>query len=217
MTRFIFALFAIIFPLAASAATMTFDKGAGVYDDFDDDGFARRYTENGIAVTGFTIDGLTYESERAHLDNFGGPFTNRLTFTYGGWFDLTSFELWPISLGLCGENPVPCAYDHVVLTGYRGSTAVAQQQFPMGNAPSLRLGTAAFSSLTSLQIYAPPPPYEDASPDIHFEIDNLVLARGVPAPVPLPASLPLLATGLGALVLIRRRRAARQWSSPNPG
>lgn len=208
MMRALLAIVAATFPLTAIAATMTFDDGAGLYQDTDGDDL---YVENGIAVTGFDIIGLTFEAERAHLDNFGGPYTNRLSFTYVDWFDLVSLEIWPITsdgalYGLCGLDPCP-AYDNVVLIGYRGATVAAQLMFPMGSVPSLRLGGELFTSLTRLEIWAPAPSQDTDCCDIHFEVDNVVLARGVPAPVPLPAGLPLIAAGLGGLALIRRRRA----------
>ena len=204
MKHFFVLLFTLFLPLTAFASTMTFNKGAGVYEDTNDDGFANRYTENGITVTGLTIDGLTYGEKRGHLDNFGGPFANRLIFTYLGRFNFVSFELWAIGSGICGQNLVPCDYDHVELIGYRDATTITHQLFPMDNVPSLRLGGKAFSSLASLQIYGPPPPYYDDLTDIHFEIDDLILAQR--ASVPLPASPPMMAIGIGALVLTRRPR-----------
>src|SRR5690606_37394478 len=101
------------------------------------------------------------------------------SFTYGSGFDLTSLEIWPLGdYGLdCSPDGLPCPpYDNVVLIGYRGNARIARTAFPMGSGASLFSGAGLFSHLTSLEIYAPPPGPDTQCCDIHFDVDNVVLA-----------------------------------------
>lgn len=198
--------FAIGFvPGSAPAATMTFDTGAGLYADTDGDWLDDRYTENGITVQGFESYGLLSEppAETAHLDNpSDGHFTDRLAFTFGKRFNLTSFEIWPLGFEC---NLDSCAgYENVIVTGFRNGLTVAEHIFSMGFAPSLYVGTPLFANLDRLVISTinGPPAYQEGN--THFNIDNVVLTAA-PTPVPVPPALPLLGLALLMLRLAGKR------------
>jgi hypothetical protein len=201
-----FALLMLFPALSASAATVTFDFGAGTYHDTDRDGLDDLYVEDGISVTGFIFGELVdHPRERGHLDNpSDGHFTHHLAFTMGGRFDLAGFDLFPLGFE-CLDAACP-GYDNVVVAGFRRGLKVAEHIFSMGLAHSRYLGGALFADLDRLEISTPREPFDYSFGNSHFEIDDVVLnpAEG-PAPVPAPPALPLVATGLAGLWLLRRR------------
>lgn len=191
-------------PGFAAAATMTFDAGIGLYADADGDGLDDHYTENGITVQGFIFGSLSdFPAETAHLDNPGdGHFTDRLNFTFGKRFSLTSFALWPS--GFECDLDICAGYKNVIVTGFRKGLTVAEHIFSMGFTPSLYVGTPPFANLDRLVISTidGPPAYQFGNS--HFSIDNVVLTAAL-APVPVPPALPLLGLGLLTLWLAGKR------------
>ena len=207
--------FAICFSTVAapvSAATMTFDS-------VNLDPTAQTYSEDGIFASGNGMLGL-YTASRVHFDDGGTAAPSTVTFSMDSLFDAVSFLLDPIRFNFYvrfedGSYLEP-TYMNVLVQGYRGAALVTDLKFDMGSSPDpykVKLGST-FSSLSSLVIsilypelaaYRAMPGFRDAGfcdPCSHFNIDNLKLS-----PVPLPAGLPLAASGLALLAFIARRRA----------
>ena len=206
--------------LPAQAATMTFDNLT--------DPFATSYSENGITATGNGDMGM-YSTGSVHIDDGGTSAPSQVNFTMAaGAFDAISFDLQPLgfSLELCDDGTGICtspSFENAKVEGFSGATLVASLLFDMGpgSSPYTVALSSAFRNLPSLTIsvvypvallQSPPAGMSSwcDSPCSHFEIDNVTLNAVTPAPVPLPAGLPLAASGLvalGALALRRRKRA----------
>lgn len=202
----------------APAATMTFDNLI--------DPFATSYTENGITATADGDMGM-YSTGSLHIDDGGTSAPSMARFTMGaGAFDAISFDIRPIGFYLeytdpAGNLSLP-TWANVQVQGFSGINLVSSLMFDMGKGQTpytVTLGSV-FSNLTALTIsivfpdwiYKNLPPDADVycdNPCSHFEIDNVTLTAVTPAPVPLPAGLPLAASALAALgaVAFRRRKA----------
>lgn len=200
--------------LPAQAATMTFDNLT--------DPFATSYLENGITATADGDMGM-YSSGTLHIDDGGTSAPSTVTFSMAKAFSALSFDLRPIGfyLSICDDESGGCTsptFPNVRVEGFSGAGLVSSLLFDMGagNTPrNVTLGST-FSNLTSMTIsivyplalLQNPPAGTSAwcdNPCSHFELDNVTLA-----PVPLPAGLPLAASGLvalGAMALRRRKRA----------
>lgn len=172
----------------ANAATMTFDACE----------VSSVCVENGITATaGAPFEQIT---GRPHLDDEYQGSASSLTFTMRKQFDAVSFDLNP--LGFSEFLPTD-RYLNVLVQGRADGFLVAQTFFNMGAEPIVFEFGSAFTNLDSLFIgFAEIP---DNFPDCnaqcsHYEVDNVTLA-----PVPIPASLPLLAIGLGLLGFLRRK------------
>jgi len=201
---------------SASGATMTF---AGI----NDDPAAYVYSEDGITVSGNGNLGI-YGSGALHLDDFGTSAPSRAVFTMDSAFDAISFDIaGSFLMTICKvSDPSKCktpTYKNVLVEGFVGAQSVASLVFDMSKTSgTVQLGSM-FSGLTSLAISVVIPPHlmpfqppkggkvvSCALPCSHFDIDNVVLA-----PVPLPATAPLLAGALalaGAGFALRRRARA---------
>ena len=207
--------FAICFSTVAapvSAATMTFDN---VNLDY----MAQTYSEDGIFASGNGNLGL-YARSMLHFDDGGTSAPSTVTFSMGILFNAVSFLLDPWNFDFLvrfedGSYLQP-TYMNVLVQGYRGAALVSDLKFDMGSSPDpykVKLGST-FSNLSSLVISILDPNFAEyrampgvryagfCAPCSHFSIDNLKLA-----PVPLPAGLPLAASGLALLAFIARRRA----------
>ena len=136
-------------------------------------------------------------------------------------FNATSFLLDPISfdflVGFDDGSFLQPTFLNVLVQGFRGATLVSNLTFNMGAAPdpyTVSLGSD-FSNLSSLVIGILAPNFaeylampgavsiDSCAPCSHFTVDDVTLA-----PVPLPAGLPLAASGLALLAFVARRRRA---------
>lgn len=109
-----------------------------------------------------------------------------LTSAFGGLFDITSLDIGPSTIG-GGEI-------NVTFTGYKAGLNLSYSLYGLDTLTNVALN---WTDLTSFTIVA----NDDAG------IDNVVgnvTDPGTPA-VPLPASLPLLLAGVGALAARKRR------------
>ena len=191
------AVFAVS-AIAASATTLTFDAGSGA--PFSS------YTESGYKVT----DGnyyITADAGSMHFDISGGPYsaTRTISAISGAVFSVASLDIgsiWPnISLG--GLLGPPMA--NISFTGFLGGVSVAYAwgSSEIGN-NTFNFGSA-FSDIDTFTIagFSSGNVNYSQGIDVHFTIDNIVLAA-----VPLPASALMLGAALGGLGFARRRRKA---------
>jgi hypothetical protein len=198
--------------LPVAAATMTFSN-------INLDPTARTYSEDGIFASGNGTLGI-YAAGALHFDDGGSSAPSKVSFTMASHFNAVSFLLDPVNfaLNLCSSTLSSCTsptYANVLVQGYRDGALVSNLLFDMGASPdpyTVALGNL-FNNLSALVIGIPYPnlalfePLPAGSgivpcaPCSHFNIDNVTLA-----PVPLPASLPLAASGLAILGFLARRR-----------
>jgi hypothetical protein len=209
----VFALGISILAAPATAATMTFNS---VYLD----PLANTYSENGISASGNGDLGL-YAANMLHFDDGGTSAPSSVTFSMATNFNAVSFLLDPVAFDFLVSFDdgtfVKPTFLNVLVQGYRGAALVSELKFDMGSSPdpyTVGLGSS-FSDLSSLVIGILAPNFAEyrALPEVisaglcapcsHFNIDNLKLA-----PVPLPAGLPLIASGLALLAFVSRRRRA---------
>jgi hypothetical protein len=207
--------FAICFSTVAppvAAATMNFDS---VNIDY----LAKTYSEDGIFASGNGTLGL-YAGSMLHFDDGGTSAPSTVTFSMSTLFNAVSFLLDPVHFDFFVSfedgSYIQPTYTNVQVQGYQGAALVADLKFDMGSSLDpykVKLGNS-FSSLSSLVIsilypnvaeYRAMPGVRYAggcAPCSHFNIDNVKLS-----PVPLPAGLPLAASGLALLAFAARRRA----------
>jgi hypothetical protein len=196
-----------------TAATMTFS-------DINLDPLANTYSEDGILASGNGDLGL-YAASALHFDDGGTSAPSKVSFTMASHFNAVSFLLDPVNFDfrICTSSFSSCTaptYINVLVQGFRDGALVSNLMFNMGSSPdpyTIALGSV-FSDLSALVIGILPPVladfqplpagsrFEPCAPCSHFNIDNVTLA-----PVPLPASLPLAATGLAILAFLARRRS----------
>ncbi len=198
--------------LPASSATMTFVN----VNDVD---ASRTYSEDGIvATTNYGFLGA-YANGAIHFDDGGTAAPGAVRFSMASNFDAISFLLDPIRFNFFVEfedrTYLYPTYLNVLVQGFREGALVSNLTFNMGSSPDPYLVnlTGAFNNISSLVIgiLTPDLNYYKSLPNVrytdfcvpcsHFNIDNVTLA-----PVPVPAGLPLLATGLGLLTFVARRR-----------
>lgn len=198
----------------APAANMTFSGLTG------DCVGTPSYTENGITATSGGGTDIAYHLNPGvlHMDDSGTTCPQSVEFTMARPFDAISVDILPLESNYCAD-PDNCSapgdpYDNVLWEGFVGDAIVASSKFFMGTTDSTYVFGDAFRGLDKLKVSALLPSLAviggecfDA-PCAHFELDNLNLA-----PIPLPATLWLLASGLttlGAMGVWRRprRRAA---------
>jgi hypothetical protein len=196
-----------------SSATMTF-SGINL------DPLARTYSEDGIFASGNGYLGV-YAASALHFDDGGTAAPSKVSFTMASHFNAVSFLLDPVNFDfrICTSAISSCAastYVNVLVQGFRDGALVSNLMFNMGPSPdpyTVALGSV-FNDLSSLVIgilypslaqFQPLPAgsrIDPCAPCSHFNIDNVTLA-----PVPLPASLPLAASGLAILGFLTRRRS----------
>ena len=193
-----------LFAASAQAATMTFD-GVNV------DPAARSYAENGILATGNGTLGM-YSAWALHFDDGGTSAPSSVTFKMASAFNAIGFDIDPIAfdLHICDAGRVCSSptYVNVLVQGFRGANLASSLSFDMGSGtdPYRILLGKPFHDLSALTIsilFSPVPLFRELPdgtnascgiPCSHFKIDNVELA-----PVPVPAGLPLAATGLAVL------------------
>lgn len=197
----------------ANAATMTFTN-------VNLDPLANTYSEDGILVSGNGDLGIGAGSA-LHFDDGGTSSPSTVAFSMATHFNAVSFLPDPVNFDflvrLDDGSYLQPTYLNALVQGFRGAALVSNRTFDMGAAPdafTVNLGTM-FNNLTSLVIGILLPDFaayqampgvaraETCAPCSHFNVDNVTLA-----PVPLPAGLPLAASGLALLALISRRRRA---------
>lgn len=198
---------------AASIVNFTFDAGTNVFVNGHDiaanpdissisawsvrDGALISNGLTGKPNTGRAI-GATSFGAGAGSDAEGNEF--RFSFDVTGKLSLTSFSFW--EQGSNGPNGTgPTLWELFI----NDSSVASGNGFP-GNPGAEHSGTLALSNLlgtVNVRIFA-----KGASNDATatWRVDNFVLEGSV-APVPLPASLPMLVGALGLLGVARRRRA----------
>lgn len=194
MIRLLLAI--VISPLFFShsyAATMTFSglSATGCYA-------ATTYSEANILasgngdITGWTNNGVV------HLDDGGSSCASDIEFTMASRFNAVSFDV------ISGGFDTPAPYENIEVRGILNGTVIVEQFFKMseafGETKTFELG-AAFVGLDRFSIRVLGNINYSCSPCGHFDLDNVVLA-----PVPLPASFPLMLVGLVGFGVWRRKR-----------
>jgi len=202
---------------AASASTMTFNDIHGGFQ-YVENGIVAKVRETIIGV-GFAPHGV---DDTLHLDDSATSWPSSVSFAMVGTslFNAVSFDVLPAGYRVYvndhgAEMHIP-PWENVLVRGFRGNELVAEDAFAMGTQPFTYLFNSSFASISQLTIGFTPTAqffsngYFCDAPCSHFNIDNVTLV-GV-APVPIPASLPLFATGLGVMGLLgwrRKRKVAR--------
>lgn len=206
-----FLAFASAAGTQASAATMTFDN----FDASDNSGYP--YVENGITATGGGMGGALFGGS-IHLDDMGTQYGSFISFTMPKPFRAISFQMLGFSFDyrLCGpDGCVPQTYDNFLIEGFRGGESIVSQWL---NASTIAFGQVIylpknFTGLTSFRLSIPYPQtlngigvpegyrVDCGYPCSHGTIDNVTLA-----PVPVPAGLPLVGSGLAILSFLRLRQ-----------
>ncbi len=165
------------------------------------------WSEDGITAVGngpFGELGSFQNPNSEHMDDGGTPYPSSMTFSMMTPFNAASFDIIPVGNNYCPNN-VCSPFDNVVVQGFLDALLVASDTFWMGNSPNTYVFSNAFTDLTSLKISIVFPPDFDSchfnDPCTHMNIDNVALT-----PVPLPAALPLFASGLVGLGWLSRRR-----------
>lgn len=211
----------------ASAAQVTL-----IFDDVSDLGGSAtgpyQLTEQGIS---YSVWPESHGSAGAiHLDDAGTGYQSAVTFTGTDRFDVVSLDVEGLGQSLYVYDEIwdgtPLAYDNVLFEGLRGGEVVASLLWSTGLSRGWQnlAFDNAFSDLDSFLIRALVPdlsvlPDQTECIDYpcgHFNIDNLTLDVA-PAPVPLPAGLPLLLGGYGMLILgaMRQRSNRRKTRCPH--
>lgn len=162
------------------------------------------WSEDGITAVGNGELGFFGIPDSEHMDDGGTGYPSSMTFSMTTPFNADSFDMIPVGNFYCPNN-VCSPFDNVVVQGFLGASLVASDTFWMGNSLNTYVFSSAFTDLTSLKISIVFPPDFDSchfnDPCTHMNIDNVALT-----PVPLPAALPLFASGLAGLRWLSRRR-----------
>lgn len=198
-----------------SAATMSFSGLAGFCN-----GLSPSYTESGITATGLDSNPAYFLNPGVlHMDDSGTTCPQSVAFTMALPFSAIGVDILPLGPTAYCSDP-NCEqpgdpYENVRWEGLVGGTVVASDTFFMGTTDSTYVFGDAFRNLDELRVSALLPDFARIggecfdAPCAHFELDNLVLA-----PIPLPAGLWLLMSGIGTLGAMGgwgrwRRRMAR--------
>ncbi|TNC59442.1 VPLPA-CTERM sorting domain-containing protein [Rubellimicrobium roseum] len=200
---------------AADAATWTIIGAEGTTSTHTADGVTADAGDRW--VTGLMTDG-------------GTPYARQLTFTMTGRFDAVGFDFTPVrwNYQICTEDlttgeTVTCesnTYDNVLVQGIRDGGIIATSTFRMIDLAEIGMTgrytfADEFQNLDALLIGFTPVPWpidpgkyaNCGNPCSQFYVNRLDLkSPDIPAPVPLPASLPLLSAALAGLMGLRQRR-----------
>jgi hypothetical protein len=197
---------------SAFGTTLTFDDVPNEGDALYDENFVSFYEEQGVRVSSGS-GAVAYDQTPGSLlvADSGTGFASDLTFTSQGTFSVQSLNIR--SLGYTFSGYVRNLKDNIVVTGFANGSVVASATFRLARGfndlQKLILGDG-FTGLDSFVITLLNP-YEFPQCDVpcgQFELDGVDLTLD-PAPVPLPATAPLLAAGgLALFGLARRRRRA---------
>lgn len=203
---------------ASAATVITFD---GVMDYYAyPDLPPETYLESGYSIGGgpASLDA----PGSVHLDDAGSPLGSYISVTTGGLFSALAVQI--LGLGQASlleveetettpSDQIPTAHENVWFKGFLNGVMVVEQGFSTGLKTALfdvRFGPAfavidRFEIVAETRLLANMICYD--APCGHFVVDNLIV--GAPAEViPVPAAGWLLAGGIGAL-LLRRRRGIR--------
>lgn len=216
--RVLVLILSLLLPGLAQAATLTFDglPAGGAGTSWQEAGYVVTANPGGTSGSLGLADGGSAQQVGITAAEPGGLFA-----ALGLSLSLFRQNYYAFD-GMGGLDDL--GYDNVLVRGYLDGALVAESLFssdaPDGQAASwtqLSFG-AAFGALDLLTITALFPTEEmsidggdkfcSELPCASFRIDDLVLMPTPLSPVPLPAGAPLLALGLGALWLARRRHRA---------
>jgi hypothetical protein len=214
MRMFSFGVAIAVSATAADAATVFFDRpsweaalGADAatltLDSFDNDIASSTFVTFDSGVASKAIGGnlsagwnaVSGGEARLSADGLGvnGPLETRWIFPTG--VRALAFDFGSVS----GFSSLVGDFDGTGIQAYFPAIEVAAPEGFFGI-----IGAAGFDTVSFLS----------AGGNDNFSIDNLAFGGTVPPPavVPLPASLPLLIGGVGAMVFLGRRRKAAQTS-----
>jgi hypothetical protein len=196
---------------AGRAATVTFD---GLPDLLID---GATWSEEGVTVSGDGNDlGAFYIPDTAHLDDSGTPYTSRLDFTMALPFFPIEFRVFGMGTAYLpgdeclDDNCRYVPYDNLLVRTFRDGMLTYEDRLYAGDPGEIWTYTFPdIEAVDLLRISAvrpdihdyPSGPYCADSPCGHFSIDNVTLA-----PIPVPATAPLLLAAAGLMLLARRRR-----------
>ena len=187
------AFAAVLLATTASAATITFESGTGTEAGFVVSGAADRF--------GFLGSGLHSQNGTIALWTQGSAVTLRRD--DGGAFDLLGFdgaEYFDVAFG--AEWQYDSSSIEATGAGPGGTTSVSFALDGVadgtGGAPDFQTFAVGFFGVTEVRFEG------DGFYGHHFALDNIVVAAA--DPVPEPASLLLLGSGLAGLAYRRARR-----------
>ncbi|MDO5631524.1 MAG: VPLPA-CTERM sorting domain-containing protein [Paracoccus sp. (in: a-proteobacteria)] len=146
---------------------------------------------------------------------------------YEGWFDDGYISGYFVGLDVDGSGTVTKVSDfHIAFDNYNGSpgqyyiesdTAITFNFFDLGQGLGRLYGTALVSYWIALCDGWNTPPCMPGDMPGYEQFDSwsfqttavdFIRTDLAPAPVPVPGTLPLIAGGIGALAVLRRRRKA---------
>jgi hypothetical protein len=197
---------------SSRAATVTFDGLPELLVD------GAPWFEDGVTVTGDGRDlGAFAIPDAAHLDDSGTGYTSRLDFTMALPFVPIEFRVFGMGTRYltdfeCLDIGCPYApYDNLLVRTFRGGIVTFEDRLYAGDGGDI--WTYTFPELEPvdlLRIVNVLPDVDEMDGDGpfcvnypcgHFSIDNVKLA-----PIPLPATAPMLLLAGGLMLLARRKR-----------
>jgi hypothetical protein len=199
-------------PQAGRAATVTFDGLPELLVD------GAPWLEDGVTVSGDGNDlGAFGIPNAAHLDDSGTGYTSRLDFTMALPFFPIEFRVFGMGTRFltdleCLDIRCPYEpYDNLLVRTFRDGNLTYEDRLYAGDPGEI--WTYTFPDLEAvdlLRIANVLPAIDDIDgggpfcvsyPCGHFSVDNVTLA-----PIPVPATAPLLLAAAGLMLLARRRR-----------
>ncbi len=200
----------------ACGATMTFDKPLSPEDYFA----TYSYIENGITMVADRPLDPTYIGGTLHMDDGGTSASRSVNFSMPKRFRALSFQVpWSSFNSVsCNDETWECeevTTSNLLIEGFRGGKSVISQWVNANDvAPNSFLFSRAFTGLTSLRFSLQWPQFPSRpgytifcadNPCSHFNLDNVTLA-----PVPVPASLPLVGSAFATLGFFGLRARKRR-------